>query len=532
LTYRILKIKKTSTNISIMQLYKKEKNIKSISMPIKKNTIKRFAFELNSREINSYIINEDAYFEKPDLFFKARKIAIFFYDKKLDNLTMLKETIHGKGLDKIEKCEFQNSKIAKFLSEKGWKVLYFSSKQVEEDLSMCVDVVEELLRSKPINAPYRTIDLCAGIGGIRRGFELTGYYKNVLSAEKDKWACKTYRENFGENPENDITSRHFKELVKKTPYEVLLAGFPCQTFSRVGLEEGFENEEKGKIFHHIVEIIDCTRPCAFLLENVDHLVKHNKGQTFKFIIEELELKLKYKVIGVSYNNCGEPIYNCKDFVRNSRKFGVPQNRPRAYIIGFDRERFYPENLAQLPNQLPLERTKEIYSSLNDLLESNVESKYYLSSGYLKTLKLHRARHESKGNGFGYRVVNGENIKIPIANTLLATGGSGKERNLIYDPQKGIAGMEIKGKRTPLNEEGIRIMTPTEWGKLQGFVNYAFMDINNKDKFIFPESIPDSQKYKQFGNSVTIPVIEEMANYISECFRILWKEGSISEGSNG
>ena len=133
--------------------------------------------------------------------------------------------------------------------------------------------------------PFRTIDLCAGIGGIRRGFELTGFFRNVLSAEKDAWACKTYEHIFGENPNNDVTCQDFKLLVERTPYDVLLAGFPCQTFSRVGLEEGFENEEKGKIFHHIAEIIERTRPCAFLLENVDHLVTHDKGSTFKFIIE-------------------------------------------------------------------------------------------------------------------------------------------------------------------------------------------------------------------------------------------------------
>jgi DNA (cytosine-5)-methyltransferase 1 len=299
----------------------------------------------------------------------------------------------------------------------------------------------------------------------------------------------------------------------------------------VGLEEGFENEEKGKIFHHLVEIIGRTRPCAFFLENVDHLITHDKGNTFKFIIEELETKLQYKVIGVSHGNNGEPIYSGKDFVRNSRNFGVPQNRPRTYIIGFDRERFSAERLSLLPTQLPQGREEKIYTDLNDLLEQNVEAKYYMASGYLETLKRHRERQEGRGYGFGYRVVNENGIASPVANTLLATGGSGKERNLIYDFREGIGGMKIKGKKTPLNEEGIRVMTPTEWGKLQGFINYAFMDEDGNERFSFPDGIADAQKYKQFGNSVTIPAIEVMAQFMAQCLEILCREDAIGEPEN-
>jgi len=144
----------------------------------------------------------------------------------------------------------------------------------------------------------------------------------------------------------------------------------------------------------------------------------------------------------------------------------------------------------------------------------------MAAGYLETLIKHRERQESKGYGFGYRVVNEPSIQNPVANTLLATGGSGRERNLIYDPREGIAGLEIVGKKTPLNDKGIRVMTPTEWGKLQGFINYAFIDEQDTDRFSFPVGMPDIQKYKQFGNSVTIPVIEEMARFIHDCLRIL------------
>ena len=123
-------------------------------------------------------------------------------------------------------------------------------------------------------------------------------------------------------------------------------------------------------------------------------------------------------------------------------------------------------------------------------------------------------------GMNAQQTNLEVIANTIANTLLATGGSGRERNLIYDPQAGIAGQIIKGKKTPLNDKGIRVMTPSEWGKLQGFINYGFVDENGRDGFSFPEEIPNVQRYKQFGNSVTIPVIEEMANFILKCLEVL------------
>ena len=489
---------------------------------------KIFAAELDRRHLTTYTKNDKTVFGKPDFVFRARKVAVF-----CDS-----EFWHGYNLAKISiksNAEFWTTKIKTNierdiavntrLENEGWKVLRFWEQQIKKTLHECVDEVERLLRATPLQTPFTTIDLCAGIGGIRRGFELTGLFKNILSAENNKLACKTYEHIFGENPYNDVTSEDFKVLLERTPYDILLAGFPCQTFSRVGLGEGFENEEKGKIFYHLTEIIKRTRPVGFLLENVDHLVTHNKGKSFRLIIEELELNLQYKVIGVSSGHNGQLIYNGKDFIRNSKNFGVPQNRPRTYIIGFDRERFHPDLIERLPKCLPSTASKKIYTDLNDLLEKNVDAKYYMASGYLKTLKLHRARQEKKGNGFGYRIVNDAGIASPIANTLLATGGSGKERNLIRSPRKGIAGLEIKGKKTPLNDEGIRVMTPTEWGKLQGFINYAFLDENGNECFSFPEGIANEQKYQQFGNSVTIPVIEEMAKFMGQCFFMLNKDQS-------
>lgn len=368
---------------------------------------------------------------------------------------------------------------------------------------------------------YKTIDLCAGIGGIRRGFELTGEFENVLSAEIDPSAAKTYTHLFGENPLNDLTSEEFKMMAAQTKYDVLLAGFPCQAFSRAGLQLGFRDTTKGTIFFDIADIISRTQPRAIFLENVENLVSHNGGKTLEIIIKTLEDELGYRIIGVSLDEDGEYVYSRNSFVRNSRYFGLPQNRPRVYIMGFSKK-IYGDAVKLLMDELPQKRLAgNIAVDLNDILENNVEDFYYMSEGYLKTLKRHRERESKKGHGFGYIVVNESNNPKPIANTILATGGSGKERNLIRQPKKGVAGKSIVTKRTPLNDEGIRVMTPTEWGRLQGFINYGFIDpVTKQDTFSFPVGTSLAQQYKQFGNSVTIPVIEEMAKFMLECFNTL------------
>lgn len=362
---------------------------------------------------------------------------------------------------------------------------------------------------------YKTIDLCAGIGGIRRGYELAGCFRNVLSAEIDKNACLTYKHLYGEDAMNDITTEEFKKKVDNTEYDVLLAGFPCQAFSRAGKKEGFMDKTRGTLFFDIAEIISRSHPKAFMLENVDNLITHEKGQTFHTIIDVLVNDLNYKVIGVTKDENGKLVYDARSFVRNSKNFGVPQNRPRVYIMGFSRD-YYGDSVDNLPNTLPEKRKTPIYNDLNDLLEMNADDKYFLSSGYVETLERHKARHEGKGNGFGYRIVNLPEIEHPISNAILATGGSGKERNLVLDPKEGVAGKIVPSKQTPLNDKGIRAMTPREWGKLQGFVNYAFLDKDGNDTFSFPEKLADGPRYKQFGNAVTIPAVEEMAKFMKKC----------------
>lgn len=363
---------------------------------------------------------------------------------------------------------------------------------------------------------YKTIDLCAGIGGIRRGFELTGQFENILSAEIDPYAVQTYQHLFGEaeSPLNDLTSEEFKRKVVDTEYDILLAGFPCQTFSRVGKRLGFRDSTRGTVFFDIADIISRTHPKAVFLENVENIISHDGGNTIERIVKTLEDELEYRIIGVTLDEDGAYSYSSKSFIRNTRNFGLPQNRPRAYIMAFSKK-VYGDTVKLLSEGLPTEGEEVIYKDITEILEKVVDDRYYMASGYLETLKKHKARQKDKGYGFGYCVVN----KKPdlVANTILATGGSGKERNLIYQPKDGVSGKSLKGKKTPLNSEGIRVMTPIEWGRLQGFIGYGFLDAEGKERFSFPDGITDGQMYKQLGNSVSIPVIKCMAEFMLKCF---------------
>ncbi len=364
---------------------------------------------------------------------------------------------------------------------------------------------------------YKTIDLFCGIGGIRKGFELTNKFSNSLSAEIDKYACITYEHLYKENPFNDVTSEDFKEKVKKLNYDILLAGFPCQSFSIAGAQKGFEDKTRGTLFFDVADILKRTKPKAFLLENVEGLFRHDKGKTFKIIIETLVNELGYKIVGVNEEN-GILNYDSKSFLRKTINFGLPQKRTRAYIMGF-RNDLVPK--AYKFNELPTKKDKPIFNNLYELLEDNVSAKYYLSEQYIKTLEKHKASHLKKGNGFGFKIVNiGEN---PISNTILATGGSGKERNLILQEKPEYYGIMFGSKKSPINSQGIRVMTPKEWARLQGFQDYAFIQ-NKKDTFSFPTTVSETQQYKQLGNSVSIPVIEELAKYMYKHLEEFEKHG--------
>ncbi|WP_310603609.1 DNA (cytosine-5-)-methyltransferase [Anaerosporobacter sp.] len=372
---------------------------------------------------------------------------------------------------------------------------------------------------------YKIVDLCAGIGGIRRGFELAGDFQNVASAEIDEFACKTYECLFHDNPRNDVTDIEFKHKLQSLQYDVLLAGFPCQAFSSVGLRQGFEDKTKGTIFFDIAQIVKMTRPKVIFLENVQNLLSHDKKATIKTIIDTLDRQLNYHIVGMKYDANGNPKITTGAFIRNTKFFGIPQNRPRVYIVAFSRD-YFGDYLSMVPNETPTHRSREsIFASLKDVLEEDVEARYFMSSGYLETLEKHIVNQHAKGYGFGYRIVNSPEIDSPLANTIMASGGSGKERNLVFDFVNGekYKGMFVKGKQTSINTKCVRTMTPTEWGRLQGFIGYGFINEDGMECFSFPEGIPVSQQYKQFGNSVSIPVIEEMARFIYNNMEIMYSQ---------
>ena len=331
-----------------------------------------------------------------------------------------------------------------------------------------------------MSEPLKSIDLFAGIGGIRLGFDQAfgaDGIKTVFVSEWDKYAQATYKANF-DDPfpiAGDITVIKESEIPH---FDICLAGFPCQAFSIAGHKQGFADDYKGKcrgtLFLDVARICDYHKPKVIFCENVKGLVIHNKGLTFQIICETFE-QLGYKVF-----------YK----ILNSKDFGVPQNRERIYIVAFRKDLGI--------NDFSFPSPKEEKKCLKDIIEKDAVSvKYYLSDTYLASLRAHKARHAAKGNGFGYEIRPLEGI----ANAIVC-GGMGKERNLIIDNrQKDLTPItHIKGK---VNTEGVRKLTPREWARLQGF----------DDSFKLP--LADVHLYKQFGNSVTVPVIKAIAESIKD-----------------
>lgn len=328
----------------------------------------------------------------------------------------------------------------------------------------------------------KSIDLFAGIGGIRLGFDnaFGEEIETVFVSEWDEYAQKTYKANFKDNFEiaGDITAIDEKEI---PDFDICLAGFPCQAFSMAGKHQGFNDDYKGKcrgtLFLDVARICEYHKPKVIFCENVKGLTIHDKGQTFKIIVD-------------TFRNLGYKVFTK---ILNSKDFGVPQNRERIYIVCF-REDIAPEEFV-FPEGT--DNTKCIRDIMED---APIDPKYYLSDTYLNTLKAHKARHESRGNGFGYVVRDLDGISGTIV-----CGGMGREGNLLKDsrPHSMIPTTHIKGN---INTEDIRKMTPREWARLQGF----------PDDFVLP--LADAHLYKQFGNSVTVNVIEAIAKKIKEALR--------------
>lgn len=339
------------------------------------------------------------------------------------------------------------------------------------------DSLSDIPFPSPKKAKFTFIDLFAGIGGFRLALQNLGG-KCVFSSEWDKNAQKTYAVNFGEIPFGDITLEETKKHIPDD-FDILCAGFPCQAFSIAGKKGGFE-DTRGTLFFEVAEIIKRKQPKAIFLENVKGLRSHNGGKTLSTILNVLRNDLGYFV--------PEPgIVNAKDF-------GVPQNRERIYIVGFHsktgiREFVYPEALDK----------KTVFANVKE--DSVVPTKYYLSTKYLETLENHKIRHKSKGNGFGYAIIPDDGISNAIV-----VGGMGRERNLVLDKRiiDFTPTTRIKGE---VNRVGIRKMTPREWARLQGF----------PDNYLIP--VADASAYKQFGNSVAVPAIQETARTILQYLKI-------------
>ena len=239
----------------------------------------------------------------------------------------------------------------------------------------------------------------------------------MFTSEWDKYSKQTYQANFGEIPFGDITKPETKNYIPDN-FDVLCAGFPCQAFSIAGRRGGFE-DTRGTLFFDVAEIIKKKQPKAIFLENVKGLRNHDKGKTLATILNVLREDLNYYV--------PEPQ------ILNAKEFGVPQNRERIFIVGFRKD------LGITDFQYPKPTNKN--AILEDVLEQEeVSVKYYLSTTYVQTLKNHRARHESKRNGFGYEIIPNDGT----ANAVVC-GGMGRERNLVLDDRFNNLGVTLSGR---------------------------------------------------------------------------------------
>lgn len=387
------------------------------------------------------------------------------------NGALLTHYLNSCNVKNLKGSESHGIDYVKEILKSKYKVQEITTKAAEEALQYSLFITKDVPFPPNENAKFKFIDLFAGIGGFRLALQNLGG-NCVFTSEWDKDAKKTYRANFGEVPFGDITLEKTKSFIPDS-FELLCAGFPCQAFSIAGKRGGFE-DTRGTLFFEVAEIIRRKQPKAIFLENVKGLRSHNGGKTIATILNVLRNDLGYFV--------PEPqIINAKDF-------GVPQNRERIYIVGFHKS----TKITAFKYPSPI----DVKTTFSDIKEKNVPAtKYFLSTQYIRTLENHKARHESKGNGFGYQIINDNEISNAVV-----CGGMGRERNLVID--KRITDFtpttHIKGE---VNRLGIRKMTPREWARLQGF----------PDEFIIP--VADASAYKQFGNSVAVPAIQATANEI-------------------
>ena len=316
---------------------------------------------------------------------------------------------------------------------------------------------------------FRFIDLFAGIGGMRLAYEAQGG-KCVYSSEWNKYSQETYKANFGDEPDGDITKVEASSI---PDHEVLVAGFPCQPFSIAGVSKknslgratGFEDKTQGTLFFDVCRILKAKRPNAFMLENVKNLTSHDRGNTFRVITEALD-ELNYSVF-----------YQVLD----GQAF-VPQHRERIIIIGFDRER-YGQDIDFKFDITPIEPKPTV----RDILEKNVDDKYTLTDKLWNYLQAYAQKHKEAGNGFGYGIAPLDGV----TRTLSARYYKDGSEILIEQPGK-----------------NPRRLTPRECARLQGFPDdYKIV-------------VSDTQAYKQFGNSVVVPLMTSIAGLVIQKLEVL------------
>lgn len=309
----------------------------------------------------------------------------------------------------------------------------------------------------------KTIDLFAGIGGVRIGFESAGF-ETAYANDFDKYAAETYRLNFDNMHEEDLFTV-VKNGMRGVPkhFDVLLGGFPCQPFSVAGNKKGFADKKRGNLLFAVIEILKKKKPDAIFLENVKYLKHHDDEKTFQRIQDEL------KTAG----------YSIKAEVLNSMTYGnVPQTRERIYIVGFRS----PRKLMKFhfPSKVKLTKT------IGNILEKTVAEKYYYSKNHIYVYPKLVKTVKKRDRVYQYRRVYVRENKNGVSPTLTASMGAG-------------------GHNVPIirDNKGIRKLTPRECARLQGF----------PESFRFPKTLSDTHLYKQIGNSVTVPVVSKIAENI-------------------
>ena len=375
-------------------------------------------------------------------------------------------------LNSIEKAAITHYKITKHPSYKDQCIKIIEDKYENIESAYNAITEEFLIDNVPFTGPakekFTFIDLFAGIGGFRMALQKLGG-KCLFSSEYDKFAQHTYFANYGEMPFGDITKDEVKAYIPKE-FDLICGGFPCQPFSLAGVSKknslgrlhGFADEKQGNLFFHVADIIEKHRPKAFFLENVKNLVSHDKGNTFKVI--------KNALIDLGYS------FDFK--VINGKSF-VPQNRERTFMIGFDKA-VYGEDISFDFNEVKI---PDIKQSIRNILQPEVNVKYTLSDKLWNYLQGYADKHKEKGNGFGFGLVNLDGTSRTISARYYKDGAE------ILIPQDG---------------QNPRRLTPLEAGALQGYPVFPINTGDKKNSLRIPVS--DNQAYKQFGNSVVMPLI--------------------------